>query len=101
MNREKLRIVPLEYVSKYSHVTFDEAIRFRDDPVADHHGTPGADDFCQVTVRLLENENSYRRPYVTVDDGQGFLGVVKQLTGTVIVHRDGRIETDPDVSSTS
>lgn len=95
MTRRQLRERLAEVVRSLAGSTFEECLEFRDQPVHEEFGVPGSDEFYQVTVRLLENESSYRRLHVAVDDGRGFLGIVRPVTGTVIVHRDGRVETDP------
>lgn len=102
MTRKELKRRLVEEMDKYAKkLTYEEAAALAV-PIAEQRGTiaPNSSGFYQVTVRLLEKVTLERDDYinlmVSVDDGRGpGIGpfrVIAPETGSLIVHRDGRIE---------
>ena len=100
MERKELKQVVQTTLERLAKLSFAEAEAFVA-PVQEHYGVPGMEDFCQVDIRLLERNvdetGEWLKLIVSVNDGRGLLGIVRNVTGGLAVYRSGVTEIFPSV----
>jgi hypothetical protein len=103
MTREELRKRLVDELARYARLSYGEVAALGK-PITQDYGTPGRDDFYQITVRVLQTWRSGSEDWieltVSVYDGVPHGGLMSRLlhiatpeVASLIFHRDGRIET--------
>lgn len=102
MTRILLRQQLVREMERYAVLSYDE-VQSLQTPAKYQHGSPEDDDFCQVDVRVLQRSISAAQEWIelliSVDDGVARGGKLSRLlhavapeSGSLVFHRDGRIE---------
>lgn len=88
-------------MEKYASLSYEQADALS--PQRHQDGAPGADEFCQIDVRVQQRVSTDAEQWVevvvSIDDGTSGRGMLTRLLhatapafGSLVFHRDGRVE---------
>jgi hypothetical protein len=95
MKRMVIRALLAEELMRLSKLTFEQALAFSSS-FQKNQGTVGEDDFCQLDIRLLEQHTdetgTWLNIVVSANDGKGSLGLIPNVSGSVIFYENANSE---------